>query len=145
MPQSFVSIRSLFRWRVVMPGLLGILILTTIGLKAHVWRISASANQPERSPNSQGAAQVVRFTVYDAGIFPRELRTGAGFVAIYFDDMSGGSVGLAVATNTNQLLAQVARRPERGRGNGRMRLEPGTYTVYDVSRPSNQATLIVEP
>jgi hypothetical protein len=57
--------------------------------------------ETETSPAPQGtpvrgAAQMVRFTVYDAGIFPSEARVRAGVVAIYVEDVSGSSTGLVV-------------------------------------------------
>jgi hypothetical protein len=87
---------------------------------------------------------MVRFTVYDAGIFPREARASAGLVALHFEDMSGGSAGLVVVGESLQTVGQVVRRPQRWRDNARISLVPGRYTVYDASRPTHRATLIIE-
>lgn len=126
---------------------LGLLILATVGVKARAWRsfTPINTNPQQILPTALGPAQMVHFTVYDAGIFPREVRVSAGLVALHIEDMSGGSAGLVVANESLQAVAQVVRRPERWRDNARVSLVPGRYTVYDASRPANQATLIVEP
>ena len=127
--------------------LLGLLVLVTVGVKARVWPSSTPANNNPQQllPTTLGPAQIVHFTVYDAGIFPREVRVSAGVIALHIEDMSGGSAGLVVAGESLQTVAQVVRRPQRWRDNARVSLVAGRYTVYDASRPANQATLIVEP
>lgn len=104
-----------------------------------------SAIQQDLLPSERGPAQVVRFTVYDAGIFPREARASAGLIALHIEEMSGASTGLIVESESQRRVAQVVRRPERWRDNARISLAPGRYTVYDASRPRNRATLIIEP
>jgi hypothetical protein len=93
----------------------------------------------------QGAVQMVRFTVYDAGIFPREAHASPGWVAIQMQDMSGASAGLVVLTESRQALGQIVRDQSHWRASARMHLEPGRYRIFDASQPSNWATLIVEP
>lgn len=128
-------------------AVLGLLILITVGVKARVWRGSApaAAQAQQLLPVERGPAQIVHFTLYDEGIFPMEARVSPGLVALHLEDMSGGSAGLVVASDSMRTLAQVARRPQRRRENVRVLLVPGRYTVYDASRPTNRATLIVEP
>ncbi len=125
---------------------LGLLVLATVAVKARVWRISApTTSQRELLPTAPGPAQIVRFTVYDAGIFPSEAHAGAGLVALHIEDMSRGSAGLVVASESLQTVAQVVRRAQRWRDHAHVLLVPGRYTVYDASRPVNRATLIIEP
>lgn len=140
------SILNPFRRPVIAVVVLGLLVLAAVGVKARVWPGSGPVNNnPQVLPTVRGPAQMVHFTVYDAGIFPREVRVRAGAVALHIEDMSGGSAGLVVANEALQTVAQVVRRPQRWRDNARVSLVPGRYTVYDASRPMNRATLIVEP
>lgn len=111
------------------------------------WRNSAPATtnmQQQLLPTGGAPAEIVRFTVYDAGIFPREARASAGVVALHFEDMSGGSAGLIVVSESLQAVGQVVRPPQRWRENARIALVAGSYTVYDASRPLNRATLIID-
>ena len=103
------------------------------------------ATQQELIATPHGPAQIVRFTVYDSGIFPHEARVSAGSVALHMEDMSGNSTGLTVASESLQTMAHVIRRPQRWRDNATVSLPVGRYTVYDASRPTHRATLIVEP
>ncbi len=92
-----------------------------------------------------GAAEIVRFTVYDAGIRPSVSRTTRGLVEIHMEDRSEQSAGLVVQRESGPVLSQVLRSVNRWRGSLRMRLEPGRYRVFDATRPGNSATLIVQP
>jgi hypothetical protein len=147
MPIQLKAILRTFRRPVPAVTVVGLLILTTVGVKARVWPTFAPVNtRPQQLlPAQNGPAQIVRFTIYDAGIFPRDARVSAGSVALHIEDRSGNSVGLVVANGDLQTVAQVVRSPRRLRGNGRFALGPGRYTVYDGSRPLNRATLIIEP
>lgn len=89
--------------------------------------------------------QVVRFTIYDVGIYPRQARADAGLIALTIDDLSGGSGGLAIKQQSGQPFAQVRRADNSWRGRSEVKLSAGHYWVYDVSRPANGAELIVEP
>lgn len=141
------SILNSFQRPVTAVVVLGLLVLVTVGVKARVWRNSlrAATSQQGLLTTARGPAQMVHFTIYDAGIFPREERVSAGVVALHLEDMSEGSAGLVVASKSLVTLAQVVRRPGRWRDNAQVFLVPGRYTVYDASRPRNRATLIVEP
>ena len=97
-----------------------------------------------QSDAPRGAEQVVRFTVYDVGIFPREAHASPGWVAIHIEDMSGKSAGLVVQSESRQTMGQVVRGQRQWRGHGRLRLEPGRYRIFDASRPESRATLIVD-
>jgi hypothetical protein len=114
-----------------------------LGARRHSTRAATSHSQ--LLPAAVGPAQIVRFTVYDAGIFPREARASAGLVALQLEDMSGGSAELVVANESLQPVGQVVRQPHRQRADTHILLVPGRYTVYDPNRPTNQVTLVVEP
>lgn len=119
--------------------------------------ISASAVANEITPTAaqslplgpkHGPVQVVRFTLYDAGIYPREARVDKGLVAIIIEDLSGGTGGLIVARDNGNSRSQVGgvqRFEHHWRGRSELEMTPGRYVVYDLSRPLNHATLIVEP
>jgi hypothetical protein len=95
---------------------------------------------PPREP-----VQVLRFTLYDAGIYPRETVAGKGLVAISIEDLSGGSDGLVLEREAGGTVVQVKRTGKHWRGRGEIKLTPGRYRVYDASRPANRASLIIEP
>ena len=103
--------------------------------------------QPSVIP-AHGPVRVVRFTLYDAGIYPREVRVDKGLVAIVIEDFSGGTGGLVVAPEIRSdriHLGTVQRFEHQWRGRSEWTLTPGRYVVFDSSRPSNRAKLIVEP
>jgi hypothetical protein len=127
--------------------ILALLVLVSVAIKAPAWRnfAAATTNQQQLLPGSRGLAQVVRFTVYDAGIFPAEARVSPGLVALHIEDMSGNSTGLLVQTPAGVLLGQVLRGEHQWRGSSRILLTSGRYQVIDASRRSSRATLIVEP
>jgi hypothetical protein len=122
--------------------------LGSAAIKVGVWRhfVAASNNtQQQLLPGRRGLAQVVRFTVYDAGIFPAEASASPGVVALHIEDMSGNSSGLLVQTETGIVLAQVSPRERTWRGSARLLLASGRYQIIDANRRSNRATLIVGP
>lgn len=147
MPDSKGSIFDSLQRPVIVFVLLGFLALITVGVKARVWRnIAPGATIPQQLlPIQSGPAQMVRFTVYDAGIFPKEAHAGVGLLTLYIEDRTGSSAGLMVLSESAQPVAQVIRRPQRWRDHAQISLVPGRYTVYDASHLLNRATLIVEP
>jgi len=110
------------------------------GSRAWVGPENNRLSAPIREP-----LQVVRFTLYDIGIYPREAVADKGVIAISIEDLSGGSEGLMLERETGGAIAHVRREGKHRRGRGEVKLTPGRYRVYDASRPSNSATLIVEP
>jgi hypothetical protein len=92
-----------------------------------------------------GPAQVVRFTVYDEGIFPREARISAGVGVICLEDMSGNSTGLVLQNELGLTLTQIVPGQGQWRGQSRIALVAGRYQVFDATRPAHRAALIVEP
>ena len=143
---SLKAILNPLRNPVVAATMLGVLVLATVAVKARGWRnFKPEITNSQQLITTTGPAQLVRFTVYDAGIFPKEVRVSAGSVVLRLEDMSGASAGLLVTGESLQTMGQVVRRPHHWRENARISLSPGRYTVFDPSRPANRARLIVEP
>ncbi len=98
--------------------------------------------------HKSGPIQTVRFALYDAGILPQEARAQKGMVSIVMHNFSGGTEGLILARETGNApehVMHVRRGQKFARGKETLELTPGTYQVWDASRPENRATLIIEP
>ncbi len=135
-----------------------VLFLITVVLGARILKPRA-AKRKEATPTSaretlaapaakHGPVQVVRFTLYDAGIYPRQIRVQKGLVAITIEDLSGGTSGLVVQRvngNNRQSIGTVSRIEKSSRGREEIQLEPGNYELFMADRPNNKAQLIVEP
>jgi hypothetical protein len=108
--------------------------------------ITSLTTQQTISP--RGPVQNVRFTIYDGGIYPRQLHAKTGNVAIAIEDRSSGSMGLLIERqdgSVNVVVGQVTRLINRQRARAQIRLDIGRYRVVDASRPNNRAELLVEP
>jgi hypothetical protein len=91
--------------------------------------------------------QVVRFALYDVGIYPYEAHVEKGLIGILFEDLSGGASEVVVTRETGAAPAtvgRVQRVDDNSRGRSDLKLEPGRYQIYVADRPENRATLIVE-
>lgn len=100
------------------------------------------------NPRSLDPVQNIRFTIYDAGIQPRKIKVQKGLVSIVIEDRTRMSEGLAVENeNGNQPIrvGLVRRSQNFWRGRDQIRLTPGTYVVFDTSKPENRSRLIVTP
>ena len=152
---------SLFR-TVFMSLPIGLVIAVVVTAGAFISRHEPKTSSPKPSassvtsagispiPNntSQDPTQVARFTLYDAALYPREAHARHGHLIISLVDYTGGALGLIVERDTDharQDVGQLTRRGVRWRGRQELDLGPGTYRVYDASRPENVATLVVEP
>jgi len=99
------------------------------------------------SSTARGPIQNVRFTVYEAGIYPRQLRAKPGVVAIVLEDRTRRGPGLVIARETlsGSLSVGVISIPlSQSRTRMEFRLDAGRYRVSDATNPANQAELIVE-
>lgn len=95
-----------------------------------------------------GRVQVVRFTVYDVGIYPEEARVQPGLVTISIEDLSGASSGLIVERVEADVRTQVGsvdRLANRLRARAEMLLVAGRYEVSDARQRKKRASLMVEP
>lgn len=123
-------------------------IIKSASPKAKTATITSTPVTPATAPDKHGPVEVVRFTLYDAGIYPRQARVQKGLVAIMIEDLSGGTSGVVVERARGNDRAQVGlvkRFEKHRRGRGEIVLTPGHYLIYDSSRPANLATLVVEP
>jgi len=98
----------------------------------------------DQLPLMRGPTQVVRFTVYDAGIFPTEARVKPGSVLIRAEDLTGTAATLLLRTQNNQVLGQIVRGESQLRGSARLTLTAGVYRVCDAGQITKCATLNVE-
>jgi hypothetical protein len=92
-----------------------------------------------------GPVQMIRFTVYDSGIFPAEAHAKAGTVAIFLEDVTGSSLGLTVDGAQGLALASIVRDVGRWRGSVRIVLAPGQYRISELGQAGHKAILVVEP
>jgi hypothetical protein len=109
--------------------------------------LGADAPQEGRG-REHGPVQLVRFTLYDTGIYPREVHVDKGLIAIAIEDLSGETAGLVVErdnVNDRGRVGVVQRFEKHRRGRGEIAMTPGRYVIYDSSRPDNRAKVIVEP
>jgi len=98
----------------------------------------------DQQPTMRGPTQVVRFTVYDAGIFPREARVKPGSVVIRAEDLTGTAETLLVRTENHQVVGQIVRGESQWRGSTRLTLTTGVYQVCNADQITKCATLNVE-
>ena len=132
----------------------GLLLFTAV-LGARIWKPRATkrmdatvTRETSAAAAKNGPVQVVRFTLYDAGIYPREAQVQKGLVAIMIEDLSGGTSGLVVQRmngNARQSVGNVQRIQSHWRGRQEIQLEPGNYEVFMADRPKNKAQLTVAP
>lgn len=97
---------------------------------------------------SQGRVQVVRFTLYDVGIYPQEARATPGPVTIAIEDLTRSSTGLIIERideNARVPVGIAGKAKELMRSRTELVLPPGRYEVADAAQPGNRALLIVEP
>jgi len=94
-----------------------------------------------------GPIRNLRFTLFEQGIRPSELRIKTGLVNLWIEDKTNNSQGLLVqqVSGTERIaLATITKILNYSRGRKLLRLLPGTYELHDASRPANKAVLVVE-
>ena len=106
--------------------------------------VKASSASPSKAEPS-GPVQIVRFTVYEDGLWPTEAYVSPGVVRIYFEDTTRTSAGLVVQTPLGISIGQAVRQPRLFRGSTQLNLRAGRYRIFDASRPRSSSTLIVQP
>jgi hypothetical protein len=136
---------------ILWPALIGTsMVLGTLLLA--VGSTGKSKNRDEFSAGQltlmRGPVQHVRFTVYEVGIYPRQLRARTGIVGISIEDRTGQSVGLLIEKKDGDgrvPIGQVLRPTNQVRGRELFNLPPGNYRVSDITRQASEAELTVEP
>lgn len=119
-------------------AVLGLTVARTIKLKPRPNQLSAA----------HGPVQNIRFTLYDAGIFPQQQYAKPGNVSINLEDRTHQSAGLVVqreAGGMTDVAGQVKPVPDQARGRAPFNLGVGRYVVFDASQPNNRAELVIEP
>ena len=127
----------------VIAAVVGLTIARAIKLKP-----AAPVALASQSPAPRGPVQNIRFTLYDAGIFPQQQHAKPGNVSINLEDRTRQSTGLVVQRESGGMatqIEQVSPVPGRTRGNAQFALGVGHYIVFDASQPNNRAELVVEP
>lgn len=133
-----------------------LLLLLTLGLVIPVAVVVRKSLLDPSSPKpistintlKRGPIQIVRFTLYDAGICPQEARARQGMVTISIEDLSGDSSGLIVERvepASHVATGRVSKVANRLRSQSELFLPEGRYEVAVADRPLNRALLIVEP
>ena len=109
--------------------------------------VVAPAARTQAAASEREAPQVVRFALYDVGIYPYEAHVSKGLIGVSFEDLSGGAGDVVVARETGaapETVGLVQHADHNPRGRSDLKLEPGRYQVYVADHPENRATLIVE-
>ncbi|HKY43279.1 MAG TPA: hypothetical protein VJM50_09305 [Pyrinomonadaceae bacterium] len=111
-------------------------------------RHASSSVETLTVPASERRVQVVRFTLYDTGIYPHEARANPGSVTISIEDLTGSSDGLLIQrvdTNGRVPVGALNKAARLLRMRKELQLPRGTYELVDSTRPENRALLIVAP
>lgn len=124
----------------------GTIAASAAALRAASARRDAAASPRAAAALNQDPPHVLRFSVYDAGIHPREATVTHGRVVFVMEDNTGGEASLVVereAGGGREHVGRVERERGRARGRREYRLTPGRYEVYDSARPEVRASLTV--
>lgn len=92
--------------------------------------------------------QVVRFTLYDTGIYPQEARANPGPITISIEDLTGSSDGLIIerVEPTGRMpFGVMSKTAKLLRTRKELHLPKGNYELVDSTRKDNRALLIVTP
>lgn len=106
--------------------------------------ISVAAQRPSET----GRVQMIRFVVFDTGIYPRELTIDKGLVNFALEDKTHSAAALVIERVEGSQVSRVGeihRTVNHSRGRGIIKLTPGRYELYEASRPANRSVLTVKP
>lgn len=123
-------------------------IIVVVTLACAVLGLTIARPIKHQLPVAHGPVQNLRFTLYDAGIFPAQQHAMPGRVAISFEDRTHRSTGLVVereAGGVSDAVGQVRSLSDQARGRAEFSLGAGRYVVFDASLPNNRAELVIEP
>jgi hypothetical protein len=111
-------------------------------------RSSDVNHESSSSVTNERRVQIVRFTLYDAGIYPQEARATSGRLTISIEDLTGAGSGVIVerVEETRRVpVGAVNNVVKRLRSRAELNLPIGRYELVDATRPENRASLIVDP
>lgn len=110
---------------------------------------AASAYPTEYSQDpGTGPIRNLRFTLFDEGVRPGELRIKSGLVQISLEDKTNIVQGLTIRrlTGAEKIgVGTVQKATDHTRGRSLFRLAPGQYELFDASQPAHKAVIMVEP
>jgi hypothetical protein len=109
--------------------------------------LTGSLNETTQE-SSIGPVRNLRFTLFEQGIRPAEIRINAGLLNITIEDKTTDGDGLLiqrVEESQRTAVGAVRNMQNQTRGRNQLRFTPGTYELRDAVRPANKAVLIVEP
>ena len=126
--------------------LMATLVIAAVAVIALVKRGSAASAVSHESESvvapQRGRVQLVRFTLYDVGIYPQEARANPGAVTLSIEDLTGSNsevfieriepAGRTVTGTMNKPANQLRSRAQFSLGAGR-------YEIVDAARPDNRA------
>ena len=118
------------------------------GTAIGTYSIKKSSKVPSIQDREPTHIRMIRFTLFEDGIFPREFHAQKGLINLTLEDNTGTSDGLIVEridSDQRTPIEQVRRSHGQARGRSLLRLGPGSYRLYDASRPANTARLVIEP
>jgi hypothetical protein len=101
----------------------------------------------EVQTSTVGPIRTVRFTLFEAGIRPAEMRLKPGLVNLMIEDKTNTAAEVTLQKmvgNDREALGRIVKTEDL-RGRNTFRLAPGKYQVTDVNRPNITAVLLVEP
>ena len=133
-------------------ALIGIALIVNARRRTEVNLLTSDAEIVEAKIDSQASPvdpiRTVRFTLFEAGIRPAEMRIKAGLVNLLIEDRTNTATEVVlqkeIATE-NVVVGRIAKDLTKSRGRNTFRLGPGEYRLYDSGRPTNTAVLQVEP
>ena len=112
------------------------------------FRHPSSVIQSSPAGPGERRVQVVRFTLYDTGIYPQEARANPGPITISIEDLTGSSDGLIierVESTGRTPFGLMNKAPRLLRMRKELHLPRGNYELVDSTRKDNRALLIVAP
>ena len=125
--------------------LFGVLAFTVTHLKRSM--LGNSSASAVTASATRGPIQNIRFTVYDQGIYPRQLRAKPGVVAIVLEDRTRKHTRLLIEQETAGGVLPVGGMSflvDQSRSRTEFKLDAGRYQVFDATNRENRAELLVE-
>ena len=133
-------------------ALIGIALIVNARRRTEINSLTSSAETVEAKLDSQtaptGPIRTIRFTLFEAGIRPAEMRIKAGLVNLLIEDRTNTATEVVLqreVANENVAVGRIAKGLTESRGRNTFRITPGKYQLYDSGRPTNTAMLLVEP
>ena len=124
-----------------------VLFVGVLAFKVVQAQLFSASPVPTATSTARGPIQNLRFTVYAAGLYPRQLRARPGVVAIVLEDHTRKRPGVVIERETgggSLRVSDISFPPNQSRIRTELRLGVGRYQVIDATNPANRAELIVQ-